>query len=433
MEDQGETLDTTTMNDSTLDHPLNTSFGSLNDLCYELSSLQDLACHGSWRSIIDKVARARTQSLLSKPHEHLIYLTYNTIALTKLRRFSEAIAELDTLENGIDNVIYSYENYPQHYPNRFGSMAPFSLRWLYAELPSRTGNRQETLDRFYTLLYFVREKIKTKANNDSSGMSDDIWRKREGLVINSIISHHLSHKEFVVCLDLIKDLISRESSPVVRAVLISKLGYIHMQLGDLESAKASFAMVEGILTEEKAEIELKNLVNRNKAMMFMVRKDYVSAVREYQECIDRDESDVVAINNKALCLMYLRDLSDSIKVLESALERVPTAALNETFVVNLCSMYELAYVNHSDIKKTLSNWIARVAPDDFDTSCTRLALMALWARRTTTQGPISCVELRFIPTISPPSASCTHSSATVTAFKSYGPETSNVQVCTRSF
>ncbi|MFS7992609.1 hypothetical protein Hanom_Chr12g01084361 [Helianthus anomalus] len=50
----------------------------MNDICYELSSLQDLACRGSWRSIIDKVARARTQSLLSKPYEHLIYLTYNT-------------------------------------------------------------------------------------------------------------------------------------------------------------------------------------------------------------------------------------------------------------------------------------------------------------------------------------------------------------------
>ncbi|KAK9073637.1 hypothetical protein SSX86_007961 [Deinandra increscens subsp. villosa] len=115
-----------------------------------------------------------------------------------------------------------------------------------------------------------------------------------------------------------------------------------------------------------------NLVNRNKALMFMVEKDYASAVREYQECIDRDGSDVVAINNKALCLMYMRDLSDSIKVMENALERIPTIALNETFVVNLCSMYELAYVNHSDIKKTLSSWIARVAPDDFDTSCTRI-------------------------------------------------------------
>lgn len=370
MEDQGEILNTTTTDDSTFTHPLDNAFGSLNDICYELSSLQDLACRGSWRSILDKVARARTQSLLSKPHEHLIYLTYNTIALAKLRRFSEAVTELESLENGIDDVVYSYENYPHHYPNRYGSMAPFALRWLYAELPSRTGNRQETIDRFYTLLHFIREK--RKKDKESSGMSDDIWRKREGLVINSIISHHLSHKEFGVCLDLIRDLIKRDSTPVARAVLISKLGYIQMQLGDLEGAKASFNVVEGIVNEEKLEVEMKNLVNRNKALLFMVGKDYVSAVREYQECIDRDDTDVVAINNKALCLMYLRDLSDSIKVLESALERVPTAALNETFVVNLCSMYELAYVNHSDIKKTLSNWIARVAPDDFDTSSTRV-------------------------------------------------------------
>lgn len=191
-------------------------------------------------------------------------------------------------------------------------------------------------------------------------------------MINSIISHHLSQKEFGVCLALIKDLISRNgTNSDLRAVLLSKLGYIQMQFGDLDGAKATFGLIEEIVNEGKGEVEMKNLVNRNKAMVYMVGKDYVSAVREYEQCIERDGTDVVAINNKALCLMYLRDLSDSIKVLENALERVPTAALNETFVVNLCSMYELAYVNHADIKRTLSNWIARVAPDDFDSSCTR--------------------------------------------------------------
>ncbi|KAF3528733.1 hypothetical protein DY000_02036235 [Brassica cretica] len=53
----------------------------------------------------------------------------------------------------------------------------------------------------------------------------------------------------------------------------------------------------------------KNLVGRNKALVHVVGKDYAAAVREYEECIERDSSDVVAVNNKALCLMYLRDLS----------------------------------------------------------------------------------------------------------------------------
>ncbi|KAJ7945372.1 trafficking protein particle complex subunit 12 [Quillaja saponaria] len=191
--------------------------------------------------------------------------------------------------------------------------------------------------------------------------------------MNYIIGHHLSHKEFTVSLSLISDLLNRDTSD---AVLLSKLGYIQMQIGDLEGAKNSFNRVENLMKEGNsngslAEIEFKNFVNRNKALMYIVEKDYISAVREYEGCIERDNADMVAINNKALCLMYLRDLSDSIKVIENALETVPTVALNETVIVNLCSMYELAYVNHSDMKRTLNNWITRIAPDDFDASCTR--------------------------------------------------------------
>ncbi|XP_071739203.1 uncharacterized protein [Rutidosis leptorrhynchoides] len=357
------------------EHENTDSVNSYNDLCYDLSSLQDLACRGSWRSILDKVAQARSGSLLSKPHEHLVYLSYNAIALTKLRRFSEAVAEVELVEKGLD--IYRYEMHPHHYPNRHGSMVPFVLRWLHAELPSKLGKPHESLDRFYTLLQFIREKL----SNCLENVPRQVWRNRECLVINSIISHHLSYKQYGVCLDLMKDLINGETNDsIASAILWSKLGFVQLQFGDLEGAKGSFGVIEGIVKDLKGEneteieimIKMKNLVNRNNALMFMVEKDYASAVREYQECIDRDSSDVIAINNKALCLMYMRDLSDSIKVMENALERIPTSALNETFVVNLCSMYELAYVNHSDIKKTLGSWIARVAPDDFDTSCTRI-------------------------------------------------------------
>lgn len=352
--------------------PLNNPYSSLNSLCHDLSSLEDLACRGSWRTIIDKVARARSLSLLTKPHEHLIYLTFNLLALSKLRRFNDADNELqshlDDQENDhLNSSQYQYESYPNHYPNQRGSMVPFALRWLHAHLPSTIGQRQESLDRFYALFEFIREKKKKLGSN-----SMDLWRKREVSVVSTIISYHLSVKEFKVCIDLLRNLASEEENSQ-DAILVTKLGYIQMQYGDLEGAKKTFGEVERLvgIVSGKDESWSKNLVSRNKALMFLVEKDYVSAVREYEECIERDGLDLVAINNKALCLMYLRDLSDSIKVLENALERVPTVALNETLVVNLCSMYELAYVNHADIKKTLSNWIARVAPDDFDSSCTR--------------------------------------------------------------
>lgn len=352
------------------------SFSSLDDLAHELASLDDLASRGSWRSVLDKVARARSLSLLRHPHDHLAYLSYNALALAKLRRFADASTELESLQD-LESPEYKYESYPQIYPGRSGSMVPFCLRWLNCVIPIKLGSRQDGLDRFYALLDFVRGKLEERRNKGSSEEDESVsaWRRREVLVTNSIVGNHLSYKEFSVCLDLIRDMFRRGYSE--DPVLVSRLGYIQMQIGDLEGAKSSFKQIEGMASEGKgrgslSEVELKNLVNRNKAMLYLVGKDYVSAVREYEECIERDDSDVVAINNKALCLMYLRDLSDSIKVLENALERVPTFALNESLVVNLCSMYELAYVNHSDIKKTLSTWIARVAPDDFDSSCTRI-------------------------------------------------------------
>ncbi|XP_044482467.1 trafficking protein particle complex subunit 12-like [Mangifera indica] len=372
MEDSDQTQTPTRVTD-----PLTNAFGSLNDLAPELSSLQDLATRGSWRSILDKVSRARSFSLLTLPHHHLTYLSYNALALMKLRRFDDAAQELDSLED-FNSSSYQYESYPHAYPNRSGSMVPFSLRWLHAVLLLKMSNRQEGLDRLYLLLDFIREKLRQKID-EKLDLSASMWRKREVIVVNCLIGYHLSGKEFGVCLNLIRELL--KDSADFDPVLVSKLGYIQMQIGDLEGATTSFNRVEEMLKSKKSDdgdgdgdgdVELRNLVNRNKVLVYLIGKDYVSAVREYEECIERNDSDVVAVNNKALCLMYLRDLSDGIKVLENALERVPTVALNETVVVNLCSMYELAYVNHSDIKRTLSNWIARVAPDDFDSSCTRI-------------------------------------------------------------
>lgn len=334
----------------------------------EVAALQELALRGSWRTIIEKVSQARSFSLLRYPHEHLVYLTFNAIALTKLRRFTEAMEDIESSVENLDSPSYRYEAFPHIYPNRKGSMVPFSLRWIHALLPTFLKS-PDSLDRLYLLLNFVRSRIDAE-NDDASSSRVRGWRRREELVIGTIISIHSSQKEFGVCLNLLRYLLNRDRH---NPYLLSKLGYIQLQFGDLDEARISFNLADKLILEKKeSSVEDSNLVGRNKALLYMVGKDYVSSIREYDQCIERDSSDAVAINNKALCLMYLRDLTDSIKVLENSLERVPTAALNETLVVNLCSMYELAFVNHFDLKKTLSNWIARIAPDDFDASCTRI-------------------------------------------------------------
>ncbi|KAK9985746.1 hypothetical protein SO802_030697 [Lithocarpus litseifolius] len=41
----------------TITDPLTNEFATLNDLTHDLDSLHELATRGSWRSILDKVAR----------------------------------------------------------------------------------------------------------------------------------------------------------------------------------------------------------------------------------------------------------------------------------------------------------------------------------------------------------------------------------------
>ncbi|KAK6150447.1 hypothetical protein DH2020_015379 [Rehmannia glutinosa] len=183
---------TTAAADATED-PLSSPYVSLNSHCHELSTLQDLACRGAWRTILDKVARSRSLSLLSKPHEHLIYLTFNLLSLIKLRRYSDAQQELQTLDDDLDSKQYLFESYPDHYPNhKAGSMVPFALRWLHAHLPLTLGDRQ--LSSIAFTLSCILSAIKSCPK----------------IVIQSAE-------------------ISKNEDPL----LVSQLGYVQMQYGDL--------------------------------------------------------------------------------------------------------------------------------------------------------------------------------------------------------
>ena len=197
------------------------------------------------------------------------------------------------------------------------------------------------------------------------------WKQRQEFVISCIISHHLNQKDFMLVLKWFKQLLSNHPSD---PFLCSKLGYVLMQLGDLNSASQVFAEVERIVDETSGphSSHLKGLVCRNRGMKLVALKQYNEAIKEFDAALAIDPVDIISANNKALCSMYSRDLIGSTKALESILDKAPLLALNESLVLNLCSMYELAFVHNHHTKKNLSDWIQQVAPADFDISCTRL-------------------------------------------------------------
>lgn len=100
--------------------------------------------------------------------------TARVFALFRLRRFRAAATEIGAVGD-FDSPLLSFERHPQTYPGRkgnrdalcgllgtrgsemrrghsVGSMVPWTLRVLHAELPHQMGDTHSTLDRLYALL-----------------------------------------------------------------------------------------------------------------------------------------------------------------------------------------------------------------------------------------------------------------------------------------
>ncbi|CAI7912920.1 unnamed protein product [Closterium sp. NIES-54] len=259
------------------------------------------------------------------------------------------------------------------------------------------------------------------------------WARRRQAVRHALVSHHLAHHDYPTALLWLQRLLRYEPS---NAALISRYGLVQLQLGDVEGASAAFGLVEKMVVHREVEMEseggsgggggeeagegegggeatgdasntagagaggagagatgagggsdggvgagrvtaanvgeMKRLLQLNKALVHFARKEHGQALQLFTAVTKEDPTNSVAANNKALCLMYGRDLATAVQVLEDQLQASPLTAVDETVVLNLCSMYELAASDTLNAKSTLSNWLTRLTPDDFDFACTRL-------------------------------------------------------------
>lgn len=374
----------------------------------ELPSLRKLARQGAWRALVDKVKGAKAQGSLTTPVEELNYATYHLLALMKLRSYGAAADELAAVGD-LNSKQYRYEEYPSVYPDKSGSMVPFALRWMHAELPHRNGQTAATIERLYALLEFCNSRIESLQVNDSSlplepiVTNEDVdtaagveevgttveeedfgefvasdttvpgkllltWLRRKEVIVFALVGHHLFQKQYIVALQWMNQLLARSPTDTD---LLSKVGYVQLQLGDLGGAHQTFSKVDTLLSGTIDE-KLLNMAGRNRGLLHFAEKQYTKAFDEFTAVLSRSPYDMVSANNKALCLMYQRELLGATSVLEDSLQSSPRSTLNETMVLNLCSMYELASMNSLESKRNLSAWLVTHAPDDFDPSCTRL-------------------------------------------------------------
>lgn len=149
---------------------------------------------GSWRDILEKAKEGILHSV--NPIQKLAFTSYHVLALMKLRMYGGASDELAALGD-FNSPDYQFESYPDQFSGKKGtsirismsfvkiiaivwlllcltifvsfflkfhlfspgSMVPFILRWLHADLPHRLGQSQLSIERLYDLLAYCEDKV----------------------------------------------------------------------------------------------------------------------------------------------------------------------------------------------------------------------------------------------------------------------------------
>eukprot|EP00873_Tetraselmis_striata_P038838 jgi/Tetstr1/459102/TSEL_004552.t1 len=360
------------------------------DVPSDVSGLRLLAVQGCWREIVE---RLRSKALSKLPVEEGLSLSaFYVLALVKLRQYVPAAEVLDAFGD-LDAPRFSQAG-PDGMAAGRGSLVPFGLRWLAAELPFRLGRLAASQDAFYRLSEHCKlqalmcearpAEVATHAGGEE-GMEEEAalggqdallpggaavpaatwWRRYEAAGL-ALMNQHLRAKQHVPALQWLRILERRRRG---EPRVLSMVGYVQMMAGDLVAAEEMFARVASQGTP-LAE----TLTGRNRSLLLFARRKFREAQEDLQAQVQNNPGDSIAANNRSISQMYCCELTGGISELEGQLRARPLDNLSEPLLLTLSLMYELSLAGAAaEAKRRVSQWASACAPDDFDLTCTRSA------------------------------------------------------------
>ncbi|XP_054651975.1 trafficking protein particle complex subunit 12 [Dunckerocampus dactyliophorus] len=353
--------------------------------------LQQLISSKNWRAAVDLTGRLLTAhgqgyGKAGQPTSHTtnsLQLWFVRLALlTKLNLFQNAELEFEPFGD-LDQPDLFYEYYPSLYPGRRGSMVPFSMRLLHAELPQHLAKPQEALDRLHnlkTVCLTILDNLEKCLAEDGSMItlteenrqeSLKLWRSRLSRVLYSMANCLLMMKDYVLAVEVYQSIIQYE--PQQRVQLLSGIGRIFLQIGDIKTAEMYFEDVEQACQMTDIEPSLATCVLMNRAFVYLSQNNYAEAHASFIEVLRMDPKNPVANNNAAVCLLYLGRLKESLGKLEGLVQQDPALYLHESVLFNLTTMYELESSRSTQKKQALLEAVACREGDSFNTQCLKLA------------------------------------------------------------
>lgn len=132
-------------------------------------------------------------------------------------------------------------------------------------------------------------------------------------------------------------------------------------MGILSKAEQLFAKVESL--HEHPEESIRCRLNRG--YLYFGKGRYSAAYDEFDEVLKKSPSNLTAANNRAICLLYTKNLTKAILSIEEVIRNDPLNTLDETLIFNLCTMYDLEAEDSGKKKNLLKNLILKYGDEDF--------------------------------------------------------------------
>ncbi|KAI9490515.1 hypothetical protein BDB00DRAFT_768736 [Zychaea mexicana] len=329
-----------------------------------------------WRA----VARyARQQLVQSNPTdlEQILELWYlRLLALTKLGLYQLASAELDKLGDlSRAELTFEFHNAipkQQQDSSSSGSMVPFELRILAARLPAWLKYPLVALERL-TMLAVHCKKVVVNSISMMHAKEMGPWRQREAQVYLVMATQMMEMNDYTGAastMEMVSKQFGTKKDGKQDLDILSALGRLYLQLGDIESAEKIYGQVDKEGSQNEAIVET---VQMNRAFLLMAKGEWNQAAAVLRGILEANKENLLVVNNLAVCYVYLGQISTAIELLSTMTTQNPTSAGTcETAVMNLCTLYELRYDPATGHKVNVMKQVARWVGDSFQADCIKL-------------------------------------------------------------
>lgn len=135
-----------------------------------------------------------------------------------------------------------------------------------------------------------------------------------------------------------------------RRALYSAWGRIYLQCGDVFGAERKFSEARRIRETSTTLTDARDFID--KGLIAVAQNDFKEAFVFFQKAHDTDPSNTLILNNMGVCLLYSGKLKEAISMFERAIAANTQRSLNESILLNLCTLYELESSN--DVSKKLA-------------------------------------------------------------------------------